>query len=61
MIPRAVHHWDENSVFENQTSATFPPHRIVDTQKAEIQFVQEWMEEWKLTCRAQGSCAKQDL
>ncbi|KAK1819439.1 hypothetical protein LTR12_006140 [Friedmanniomyces endolithicus] len=54
LIPDAVHHWDENGVFPNQTTATFPPPVIADTQKMEIMFVMEWMEEWALKCLIQG-------
>ncbi|TKA44774.1 hypothetical protein B0A54_04725 [Friedmanniomyces endolithicus] len=54
LIPDAVHHWDENGVFPNQTTATFPPPVIADTQKMEIMFVMEWMEEWALKCLIKG-------
>ncbi|OTA33826.1 hypothetical protein BTJ68_08081 [Hortaea werneckii EXF-2000] len=39
LIPDAVHHWDENGVFPNQTNATFPPPAVADTQRAEAEFV----------------------
>ncbi|TKA71041.1 hypothetical protein B0A55_06327 [Friedmanniomyces simplex] len=54
LIPQAVHHWDENDVFPNQTTATFPPPTVANTQKSEIMFVEEWMEEWALKCLVQG-------
>ncbi|KAK3658959.1 hypothetical protein LTR56_001396 [Elasticomyces elasticus] len=54
LIPGAVHHWDENGVFPNQTTSTFPPATVADTQKTEVQFVKEWMEEWALKCLVQG-------
>ncbi|KAI7240630.1 serine carboxypeptidase [Hortaea werneckii] len=47
LIPDAVHHWDENGVFPNQTNDTFPPPAVADTQQAEVEFVRGWMEEWK--------------
>lgn len=47
LIDGAVHHWDENGLFPNQTTADLPPLPVADTQKQEIQFVLEWMEEWK--------------
>ena len=53
-IADAVHHWDENGVFPNQTTATFPPQPVADTQKSELQFVEEWMQEWQLKCLIQG-------
>jgi len=47
LIPQAVHHWDENGVFPNQTNSTFPPQTITDVQSFEHQFVQEWLQEWQ--------------
>lgn len=47
LIPRAVHHWDENGLFPNQTTATEPPQRIKDIQAEEVAFVQGWMQEWQ--------------
>lgn len=47
LIDDAVHHWDENGLFPNQTTATLPPVPIKDTQKQEVAFVQAWMSEWK--------------
>lgn len=47
LIAGAVHHWDENGLFPNQTTAELPPTPVANTQKSELQFVQEWMEEWK--------------
>lgn len=50
MIDGGVHHWDENGLFENETTATLPPKVVVDVQKEEIRFVLAWMEEWKKEC-----------
>lgn len=47
MIPGAVHHWDENGVFKNETTSSFPPESIKGVQSQEITFVKAWMEEWK--------------
>ncbi|KAK5134272.1 hypothetical protein LTR08_006816 [Meristemomyces frigidus] len=47
LIPKAVHHWDENGVFLNQTNSTFPPQSIQKTQMQERAFVKAWMEEWR--------------
>ncbi|KAL1302453.1 hypothetical protein AAFC00_002845 [Neodothiora populina] len=47
LIDGAVHHWDENGLFPNQTTSELPPPPVANTQKQELQFVQEWMEEWK--------------
>lgn len=57
LIEGAVHHWDENGLFPNQTTAELPPPPVADTQKQELQFVQEWMEEWELHCLIEGGCS----
>ncbi|EMC93440.1 hypothetical protein BAUCODRAFT_125296 [Baudoinia panamericana UAMH 10762] len=49
LIAGAVHHWDENGVFPNQTTSTLPPLPVADTQRMELIFVKEWMHEWKAT------------
>lgn len=59
LIEGAVHHWDENGLFPNQTTAELPPQPVADTQKQELQFVQEWMEEWKQHCLIKGGCSGQ--
>ncbi|OCK77664.1 extracelular serine carboxypeptidase [Lepidopterella palustris CBS 459.81] len=46
-IPDAVHHWDENGLFPNETTATLPPNSIVYAQQFEKDFVLEWMNEWQ--------------
>ena len=48
LIPEAVHHWDENSLFANETTKDLPPSRIIETQRHEIQAVEAWMLEWEL-------------
>lgn len=45
-IPDAVHHWDENGLFPNETTPTLPPNAIVYAQQFEKDFVLEWMKEW---------------
>lgn len=47
MIDDAVHHWDENGLFPNETTAKLPPQPVIDAQKQEIKFVKAWMREWK--------------
>lgn len=54
LIQGAVHHWDENGLFPNETvtsygntSDSLPPIPVKKTQKEEIRFVLEWMEEWE--------------
>jgi len=46
LIAGGVHHWDENGVFKNRTTSTFPPKSVADAQKSEVEFVGEWLEEW---------------
>lgn len=38
-------------MFPNQTNATFPPPAVADTQRAEVEFVKGWMEEWRKEMR----------
>ena len=42
----AVHHWDENGLFANQTGNGLPPANITKVQDQEVAFVQAWMREW---------------
>lgn len=46
IIDGAVHHWDENGLFANETTATLPPATIKEVQSQEVQFVLAWLEEW---------------
>lgn len=43
VIPGAVHHWDENGLFENETSADLPPASVKDAQAELLQAVQLWL------------------
>lgn len=54
LIAGAVHHWDENGLFPNETTATLPPKPVAETQKDERYFVQQWMKEWKYKCAEEG-------
>ncbi|KAI1499539.1 peptidase S28 [Biscogniauxia marginata] len=47
LIAEAVHHWDENGVFENETTPDFPPPAVADAQEQERLFVQEWVKEFQ--------------
>ncbi|KAI9837837.1 MAG: hypothetical protein M1819_006771 [Sarea resinae] len=47
LIAGAVHHWDENGLFSNETTASLPPAPVRKTQTEEVAFVLAWMEEWK--------------
>ncbi|GKT97046.1 serine carboxypeptidase S28 [Colletotrichum tofieldiae] len=45
----AVHHWDENGIFKNETTAELPPLPVKEAQDLEVRFVRAWLEEWKET------------
>lgn len=47
LISGAVHHWDENGLFPNETTASLPPAPVRETQVDEVAFVRAWMAEWK--------------
>ncbi|KAK2875637.1 hypothetical protein FQN49_001554 [Arthroderma sp. PD_2] len=47
LIADAVHHWDENGLLPNETTAELPPQRIKEVQAEEVRFVKEWMKDWK--------------
>jgi hypothetical protein len=46
LISHAVHHWEENGVFENETTPLFPPAQIVYAQQFLKNFVVDWVEEF---------------
>ncbi|KAF2816167.1 peptidase S28 [Mytilinidion resinicola] len=46
LIPDAVHHWDENGLFANETTSTLPPNAVVYAQQLEGDFVKAWLKEW---------------
>ncbi|KAF2002147.1 peptidase S28 [Amniculicola lignicola CBS 123094] len=46
-IAHAVHHWEENGVFPNETTALLPPNQVVYAQQFLKEFVVEWLKEWK--------------
>lgn len=57
LISDGVHHWDENGIFANETTATLPPPPIVAAQTELHQAVQEWMIEWQQYClNNAGAC-----
>lgn len=47
LIAGGVHHWDENGLFPNETTASLPPTAVADTQKYEATFVQDWLKQWE--------------
>ncbi|CAL8577457.1 hypothetical protein XPA_003285 [Xanthoria parietina] len=47
LIEGAVHHWDENGLFPNETTATLPPAPVKEVQAQEVGFVKAWLEEFR--------------
>lgn len=48
LIDGAVHHWDENGLFLNQTTVSLPPVAVKKVQIEEIAFLTAWMVEWEV-------------
>ncbi|KAI4254542.1 MAG: hypothetical protein L6R42_007152, partial [Xanthoria sp. 1 TBL-2021] len=47
LIEGGVHHWDENGLFPNETTATLPPAPVKEVQAQEVEFVKAWLEEFR--------------
>lgn len=47
LIHAAVHHWDENGLFPNETKANFPPGPVEKAHGKEEAFVKAWLKEWR--------------
>ncbi|KAI4169934.1 MAG: hypothetical protein LQ343_005315 [Gyalolechia ehrenbergii] len=47
LIEGAVHHWDENGVFPNETREGVPPEPVREVQRMEVDFVRAWLEEFR--------------
>ncbi|KAL0935583.1 serine carboxypeptidase s28 [Colletotrichum truncatum] len=43
----AVHHWDENGIFKNETTCKLPPRPVKEAQAFEVEFVKAWLQEWE--------------
>ncbi|KAI3328840.1 peptidase S28 [Ustulina deusta] len=56
LIAKAVHHWDENGLFPNETTPELPPAPVVDAQKQEAIFVKAWVKEFQ---KKQSHCKKE--
>ncbi|KAL8935307.1 MAG: hypothetical protein Q9216_005493 [Gyalolechia sp. 2 TL-2023] len=52
LVEGAVHHWDENGVFPNETSGDVPPGPVREVQRMEVEFVRAWLEEFD--CEKEG-------
>ncbi|KAI0884205.1 peptidase S28 [Annulohypoxylon maeteangense] len=46
LIAKAVHHWDENGLFPNETTADLPPAPVADAQSQMATFVKEWVQDF---------------
>ena len=46
LIPKALHHYDENGRFPNETTAALPPRSIEKVQAQEVEFVKAWVADW---------------
>lgn len=47
LIEGAVHHWDENGLFPNETTATLPPKPVREVQAQEVEFVKACLEDFR--------------
>ncbi|KAI4090135.1 MAG: hypothetical protein LQ344_004919 [Seirophora lacunosa] len=47
LVEGAVHHWDENGVFANETREGVPPRSVREVQTMEVAWVRAWLEEWR--------------
>lgn len=57
LIQAAIHHWEGNGVLANETTAELPPWPVAKAQAQIVQFVEEWMVEWKQHClQTPGTC-----
>ena len=58
LIEDAVHHWDENGVFRNETRPGLPPRAVAEAQREEVKFVREWVREWRREkeCKGRHGC-----
>ncbi|KAH8721581.1 serine peptidase-like protein [Phaeosphaeriaceae sp. PMI808] len=46
LISHGVHHWEENGIFENETTPLLPPAQVVYAQQFLKNFVVDWLDEW---------------
>jgi hypothetical protein len=47
LISHGVHHWEENGIFENQTTPELPPPQVVYAQQYLKNFVVDWLKEFE--------------
>ncbi|PVH94767.1 hypothetical protein DM02DRAFT_645734 [Periconia macrospinosa] len=46
-IAHGVHHWEENGIFDNETTPTVPPPQVVYAQQFLKNFVIDWLKEFE--------------
>lgn len=44
LISHGVHHWEENGIFENETTPLLPPAQVVYAQQFLKNFVIDWLD-----------------
>ncbi|KIX99447.1 uncharacterized protein Z520_05023 [Fonsecaea multimorphosa CBS 102226] len=49
LIQGAVHHWDENGLFPNETTPSLPPAPVANAQRQIVEAAKGWMAEWNAT------------
>ncbi|KZM27782.1 uncharacterized protein EKO05_0002469 [Ascochyta rabiei] len=47
IISHGVHHWEENGIFDNETTPILPPNQVIYAQQYLKNFVVDWLAEWK--------------
>jgi hypothetical protein len=47
LISHGVHHWEENGIFDNETTPILPPNQVVYAQQYLKNSVVDWLAEWK--------------
>lgn len=47
LISHGVHHWEENGIFDNETTPILPPYQVIYAQQYLKNFVVDWLSEWK--------------
>ncbi|KAF1352751.1 hypothetical protein EJ07DRAFT_135933 [Lizonia empirigonia] len=47
LISHGVHHWEENGIFDNETTPTLPPYQVIYAQQYLKNAVVDWLAEWK--------------
>lgn len=54
-IAHGVHHWEENGIFANETTATLPPPQVAYARQFVEDFVGEWVNGTLLFCAGVGA------